>query len=292
MRIDGRVHGNRRQAMKYRWLLASTTAMGLLAGTMCARAEGTLRVCSDPAYLPYSNQAGEGFENAAAKVVADALHDKLEYVWYDTRSKGGFEQFLAQTLDKNKCDVVMSLPYGSREEQTTNPWYVSSYVFVFKKSKGYDIRSLDSPVLHKLKIGFESETPIETGLQLRGMVTTATPFDVADTPGESPRTVLQAVQDGKVDVMITWQPSVGAFLKDYPDLEVVMVPNEREMGPPEQYTFPMARGVRENDKALVDQLNGVIKAHQDELTKVLQQHGVRYPGSPSGNPSPGVTGTP
>ena len=278
--------------MKYRWLLASITAMGLLAGTMGARAEGTLRVCSDPAYLPYSNQAGEGFENAAAKVVADALHDKLEYVWYDTRSKGGFEQFLAQTLDKNKCDVVMSLPYGSREEQTTNPWYVSSYVFVFKKSKGYDIKSLDSPVLHKLKIGFESETPIETGLQLRGMVTTATPFDVADTPGESPRTVLQAVQDGKVDVMITWQPSVGAFLKDYPDLEVVMVPNEREMGPPEQYTFPMAMGVRENDKALLDQLNGVIKAHQDELTKVLQQHGVRYPGSPSGNPSPGVTGTP
>lgn len=278
--------------MKYRWLLASITAMGLLAGTMGARAEGTLRVCSDPAYLPYSNQAGEGFENAAAKVVADALHDKLEYVWYDTRSKGGFEQFLAQTLDKNKCDVVMSLPYGSREEQTTNPWYVSSYVFVFKKSKGYDIKSLDSPVLHKLKIGFESETPIETGLQLRGMVTTATPFDVADTPGESPRMVLQAVQDGKVDVMITWQPSVGAFLKDYPDLEVVMVPNEREMGPPEQYTFPMAMGVRENDKALLDQLNGVIKAHQDELTKVLQQHGVRYPGSPSGNPSPGVTGTP
>lgn len=278
--------------MKYRWLLASITAMGLLAGTMGARAEGTLRVCSDPAYLPYSNQAGEGFENAAAKIVADALHDKLEYVWYDTRSKGGFEQFLAQTLDKNKCDVVMSLPYGSREEQTTNPWYVSSYVFVFKKSKGYDIKSLDSPVLHKLKIGFESETPIETGLQLRGMVTTATPFDVADTPGESPRTVLQAVQDGKVDVMITWQPSVGAFLKDYPDLEVVMVPNEREMGPPEQYTFPMAMGVRENDKALLDQLNGVIKAHQDQLTKVLQQHGVRYPGSPSGNPSPGVTGTP
>lgn len=278
--------------MKYRWLLASIAAMGLLAGTVGARAEGTLRVCSDPAYLPYSNQAGEGFENAAAKVVAHALHDKLEYVWYDTRSKGGFEQFLAQTLDKNKCDVVMSLPYGSREEQTTNPWYVSSYVFVFKKSKGYDIKSLDSPVLHKLKIGFESETPIETGLQLRGMVTTATPFDVADTPGESPRTVLQAVQDGKVDVMITWQPSVGAFLKDYPDLEVVMVPNEREMGPPEQYTFPMAMGVRENDKALLDQLNGVIKAHQDELTKVLQQHGVRYPGSPSGNPSPGVTGTP
>lgn len=278
--------------MKYRWPMVSIAAIGLLAGTTGARAEGTLRVCSDPAYLPYSNQAGQGFENEAARIVADALHDKLEYVWYDTRGKGGFEQFLAQTLDKGECDVVMSLPYGSREEQTTNPWYVSSYVFIFKKSKGYDITSLDSPILHKVKLGFESETPIETGLQLRGMVTTATPFDVADTPGESPRSMLQAVEDGKIDVMITWQPSVGAFLKAYPDLKVVMVPNEREMGSPEQYTFPMAMGVRENDKALADKLNAAIKAHQDALTRALEAHGVRYPGSASGSPSPGMAGTP
>ncbi len=276
--------------MKYRWPVVSVIAIGLLAGAMSARAEGTLRVCSDPAYLPYSNQAGQGFENAAAKIVANALHDKLEYTWYDTRGKGGFEQFLAQTLDKGKCDVVMSLPYGSREEETTDPWYVSSYVFIFKKSRHYDIRSLDSPALHQAKIGFESGTPIETGLQLRGMVTTAIPFDVAGTPGQSPRTMLQAVQDGKVDVMITWEPSVGAFLKDYPDLQVAMVPNERDMGPPEQYTFPMAMGVRENDKALLDKLNAVIKTHQDELTHALEQHGVRYPGSAFGSPSPGTTG--
>lgn len=278
--------------MTHRWPVLSFTAICLLAGATSARAEGTLRVCSDPAYLPYSDAAGQGFENAAAKIVADALHDKLEYTWYDTRGKGGFEQFLSQTLDKGKCDVVMSLPYGSQEEQTTNPWYVSSYVFIYKKSKNYDITSLDSPVLHRVKIGFESETPIETGLQLRGMVQAATPFDVAGTPGESPRAMLQAVQDGKVDVMITWEPSVGAFLKDYPDLKVVMVPNERDMGPPEQYTFPMAMGVRQDDKALLDKLNAVIKTHQDALTNALEQHGVHYPGSASGSPSPGMTGTP
>lgn len=274
--------------MKYQWPLVSIVAIGLLAGATCARAEGTLRVCSDPAYLPYSNQAGQGFENAAAKVIADALHDKLEYVWFDTRAKGGFSEFLAHSLDQGKCDVVMSLPYGTREEQTTNPWYVSSYVFIFKKSKNYDIRSLDSPVLHQLKIGFESETPIETGLQLRGMVRNAKAFDVAGTPGQSPRTLLQAVEDGKLDVMITWQPAIGAFLKDYPDLKVVMVPNERDMGPPEQYTFPMSMGVREGNKDLMDKLNAAIKAHQPELTRILEQHGVHYPGSASGSPSPGI----
>jgi len=52
-----------------------------------------------------------------------------------TRGQGGFPEFLARTLDANECDVVMNIPYGSREELTTQPYYVSSYVFVFKKSK-------------------------------------------------------------------------------------------------------------------------------------------------------------
>jgi len=274
--------------MKYRWPVISIAAIGLLAGAVSARAEGTLRVCSDPAYLPYSNRAGEGFENAVATTVASALHEKLEYVWYDTRAKGGFDQFLAQTLDKGECDVVMSLPYGSQQDQTTDPYYVSSYVFIFKKSKGYDISSLDSPVLHKLKIGFESDTPVQDGLQLRDMVVGAKAFDVASTPGESPRSMLQAVQDGSVDVMITWEPSIGAYLKDYPDLDVVMVPNARDMGPPEQYSFPMSMGVHEGNKALMDKLNAVIKAHKSELTRILQQRGVRYYGSASGNPGVGI----
>lgn len=270
--------------MKYHLPLLATVAACLLAGAVSAHAEGTLRVCSDPAYLPYSNRAGEGFENAVAKAVADALHEKLEYVWYDTRQAGGFETFLGTTLDVGKCDVVMSLPYGSRQAQTTDPYYVSSYVFIFKKAKGYDIKSLDSPILHKLKIGFESETPIQDGLQLRDMVVDAKSYDVAGHSGESPRTMLQAVEDGTVDVMITWEPAIGAFLKDYPDLAVRIVPNERDMGPPEQYTFPMAMAVRVGNDKLMNQLNKVIKAHQSELTRILRQHGVRYFGSTSGSP--------
>jgi hypothetical protein len=67
-----------------------------------------------------------------------------------------------------------------------------------------------------------------------------------------------------------------------------MVPNARDMGPPEQYSFPMSMGVREGDDALMNKLNAVIKAHRSELTKILQQHGVRYYGSASGNPGVGA----
>src|SRR3989449_8625189 len=101
-------------------------------GPFALSAEAAFRVCADPDYLPYSNRAGDGFENKIAEAVAKALGERLEYTWENTRGRGGFPEFLARTLDADKCDVVMNLPYGSREELTTEPYYVSSYVFVFK----------------------------------------------------------------------------------------------------------------------------------------------------------------
>src|SRR3954462_6131504 len=75
-----------------------------------------LRVCADPDYLPFSNRAGQGFENKIAEAVAKMLGQTVEYTFASYRGRGGFPQFLAGTLDAKKCDVVVSIPYGSREE--------------------------------------------------------------------------------------------------------------------------------------------------------------------------------
>jgi mxaJ protein len=242
-----------------------------------------LRVCADPDYLPYSNRAGEGFENKVAEAAAKALGEKVEYTWASYRGRGGFSQFLASTLDAHKCDVVMDIPYGSREELTTHPYYISSYVFVFKKEKRYDIRSMDSPVLKTVRVGFERDTPAENGVKLRGMNPRAVAFDVGDDDGESPATMLKAVESGQVDVMITWQPAVGGFLRDYPDLDIVPVPNSRSLGSPEQYAFPMSMGVRQGDDALKKQLDDLIVQRQTELKSILDESGVRLyaPQSPN-----------
>jgi len=233
-----------------------------------------LRVCADPDYLPYSNQAGEGFENKVAEAVARALGEPLEYTLASYRGHGGFSEFLSATLDANKCDVVMNIPYGSREELTTRPYYTSSYVFVFKKTKNYDITSMDSPVLKKIRIGFERDTPAEGGVKMRGMIPRAVAFDVGDHSGESPANMLEALENGQVDVLITWQPVIGAFLRRYSDLEVVAVPSERAMGAPEQYAFPMSMGVRAGDDSLKKRLDDVIVKNQAELTSILKQYGV------------------
>jgi len=263
-------------------LVPALLAAGLLTFVAPASAKA-FRVCADPNYLPYSNRAGEGFENKVAEAVAKLLGETVEYTSASYRGRGGFSQMLASTLDAKKCDVVMSLPYGSREELTTRPYYISSYVFVFKKDKHYDINSMDSPVLKKLKVGFERDTPVEDGMKMRGMIPGGIGFDVGDNDGESPVTMLKAIESGQVDVMITWQPAIGGFLRDYPDLDVVAVPNERALGAPEQYTFPMAMGVREGDDALKKQLDGVIAQHQGELTSILNDNGVRLytPQSPN-----------
>jgi mxaJ protein len=234
-----------------------------------------LGICADPDYLPYSNRAGEGFENKIAVAVAKALGEKVEYTWASSRGHGGFPQFLSATLDAKKCDVIMDIPYGSREELTTRPYYISSYVFVFDKHKSYQITSMDSAALKRIKIGFERNTPAEGGVKMRGMLPGSVAFDVGEDDGKSPATMLDALKKGEIDVLITWQPAIGAFLRAYPNLEVVAVPNERAFGPPEQYSFPMSMGVRIGDDALKKRLDDVIAKHQAELSSILTESGVK-----------------
>jgi mxaJ protein len=234
-----------------------------------------LNVCADPDYLPYSNRAGEGFENRIAGAVARALGEKVDYTWASSRGHGGFPQFLSATLDAKKCDVIMDIPYGSREELTTRPYYISSYVFVFDKHKNYQITSMDSSVLKRLKVGFERDTPAEAAVKIRGMLTGSVAFDVGEEDGKSPAIMLDALRKGEIDVLITWQPAIGTLLRASPNLEVVVVPNERALGPPEQYSFPMSMGVRTGDDALKKRLDDVIAKHQAELTSILTESGVK-----------------
>lgn len=259
---------------KHLWFLAQVI-VGIALASLPASAQA-LRVCADPDYLPFSNRAGQGFENKIAEAVAKALGKPLEYFWASYRGHGGFPEFLARALDARKCDVVMDIPYGSQDERTTAPYYVSSYMFLFKKAANYDLTSMDSPILEHVKVGFESETPPESALQLRGLLLHAMPFQIGEHAGLSPSVMLEALNTGRVDVIIVWEPAIGQFLSQYPDVKVVPVPNSRALGSPEQYSFPMSMGVRESDKELEEQLDQVIATHKDEFKAILSSCGVKH----------------
>jgi mxaJ protein len=249
--------------------LAAAAAMGSPAA-----AQPPLRVCADPDYMPFSNRALQGFENKLAQVMGHAMGETVTFVWHSSRGPGGFDQFLHDTLNAGRCDVVMNVPFASDNVLATRPYYVSSYVFVFPKKRNYAITSMDSPVLKQLQIGFEQDTPPENGLKLRALILHATPFEVGDTPGESPATMLTAVQNGKIGVAVTWQPSIGYFLRTFSALEVVPVPNSRAAGTVEQYVFPMAMAARKGDTRTRDALDIAIAKNKPELQRILRSYGV------------------
>jgi mxaJ protein len=259
-------------------LLVFLLSFVVVAVPLCEASAKDLRVCADPDYLPFSNRAGQGFENKIAEFTAKSLGLKLVNVWASMRGPGGFSEFLSRNLDAGKCDAIMDMPYGSQEELTTDPYYVSSYVFISQRARSYDLSTMDSVVLRKLKIGFERDTPPEDGLKIRDLLAQAEPFSVGDTETLSPAVMLRAVHNGSVDVMITWEPAVGWFLRDYPDLVVTRVPNARTTGAPEQYLFSMSMAARKGNENLKKKLDGLIGEKRDALQQILRRYNVQlYP---------------
>src|ERR1041385_3937952 len=103
-------HANRTRDtifMKLLFILFTVIFVAIsLAGPSAVSAQDkTLRVCADPDYLPYSNRAGEGFENKIAEAVAKSLGEKVEYTWASYRGPGGFPEFLSRTLEMKQCDL-------------------------------------------------------------------------------------------------------------------------------------------------------------------------------------------
>src|SRR6267378_5084166 len=97
-----------------------------------------LRVCEDPNNLPFSNRAGEGFENKLAELLARELGWTLEYTWFPQRM--GFIRNTLRGREPNsgrfKCDLVLGVPVGFELAATTKPYYRSTYALAYAKGKG------------------------------------------------------------------------------------------------------------------------------------------------------------
>ena len=120
-----------------------------LAGPAALADEKVLRVCADPAGLPYSNDKREGFENRIAEVLAKEMGARLEYTWWAQR-----RGFFKNTLNAGTCDVVLGVPVGLDMVRTTRPYYRSTFAFVARSDRPLaDLRSIDDARLRTLRIG-------------------------------------------------------------------------------------------------------------------------------------------
>src|SRR6476659_7921522 len=78
----------------------SVCVSAMLLSAASAGEQRVLRVCADPNNLPFSNEAGEGFENKLAELLARDLGARLEYAWWAER-----RSFVKYSLGAGKCDV-------------------------------------------------------------------------------------------------------------------------------------------------------------------------------------------
>src|ERR1700719_3724726 len=126
----------------------------------------TLRVCADPRNMPFSTQAGEGFENKLAELFASKLGKGLAYEWYPQATV-----FIRMTLLARRCDVVMGYPLGDDLVQPTNPYYRSAYALIFKPGTGLDgIEGLEDPRLKDKRVGVVAGTPPSNNMAAAGLM--------------------------------------------------------------------------------------------------------------------------
>ena len=229
----------------------------------------TLRVCADPHNLPYSNEAGEGFENKIAELLAADLGVELSYTWFP-QTIG----FVRNTLGARVCDVVTGITSTSELMQNTNPSSRSSYVLLQRAEADPKVGSLHDPALKDLRIGAVARTPPVDLLARQGLLKNLRPYHlVVDTRFESPgRDLVEDLAAGEIDVGVVWGP-IGGYWAARQSVPIEVVPLTDEAAGA-RLDFRITMGLRRNEPEWEQILNGFIAEHQDEIQAILLEYGV------------------
>ena len=240
------------------------------ADTTYAEDRTALRVCADPANLPFSSRDGSGFENKIAELLAAKLGLPVTYSWFP-QTIG----FIRNTLKAKKCDLIMGAVADQEPLQSTDPYYQSAYTLIYTDASGLSgIDRLGDPRLKDLSIGIIAGTPPATIMAANGLLDHSKSFPLAvDRRHEAPaKNMVAEVAAGKLDAGILWGPIAGFYARSWNGkVHVVPLTNEPK-GP--QMAFPITMGVRHGDGAWKKKINGVIATHQGEIDAVLKEFGV------------------
>jgi quinoprotein dehydrogenase-associated probable ABC transporter substrate-binding protein len=246
---------------------------GFVATPACAA--GTLRVCADPNNLPFSNRAGQGFENKIADLIARDLKKDVGYTWATQN-----DRFVRITLKDNKCDVIVGVPAGLDDVETTAPYYTSTYVFISRADRSLHLGSLKDPRLHKLTVGVhligDEAVPPAIALGEEGVVDNVKGYMIyGDTAKPNPPSrLIEAVADGEVDVAAAWGPLGGYFARrENTPLAVTPITDTQGFAPL-VFRYAVAMGVRKGDDVLKRELDAALVRNRAAIKSVLVSYGV------------------
>lgn len=262
------------------WLLLALSLVSV-AGAQSANS-WDLRVCADPDNMPYSNRAGEGYENGLAQLIATELGATLSYAWMPAARKNTDAQLM---LRLGECDLVMSVADGVQPFLNTISYYTGAAYFVTKKGSSLaDIASLDDPRLATLRVGVDRGTPLDFALQRRLDQRLVRHYLIQDRADA----IMQDVASGALDVGVVRGAVAGYFLAQG-DLPLNLIPVMPEVDIPFlTLVQPITLGVRRGDDALRDQLNRVLTRRWDDVQTVLDDMNIARPQVSAPRPAPAV----
>ncbi|MEL7049631.1 MAG: transporter substrate-binding domain-containing protein, partial [Pseudomonadota bacterium] len=187
--------------------LALLIAASGFGGSAALAAEGAtsdlvnrrvLRVCADPANLPFSGRKEPGFENKIADIVADELGVKVEYTWFPQATG-----FIRRTLFAKRCDLVVGYAQGDEMVLNTNAYYRSAYALVYVDGGKLDgVETLNDPKMKGAKIGLVAGSPPASIINRAGLMGNVRPYPlVVDRRYDSPsELMIKELASGDIDV--------------------------------------------------------------------------------------------
>lgn len=249
--------------------------MGLAAALVCGAAASQaavtpLRLCADPANLPFSSNAAEAAASGSpglyveiGRAVAEALGRPMETVW--SLSYFG-KRNLRATLLAGQCDLAVGLPavadFMGPRVIFTRPILQLGYALVLPQ--GHTGTAVDD--LKGLRVAVQFGSPPQGLLAARSDLTTITAMD--------PEEAMRRLAAGEADAAFVWGATAAWINQSQLGGRFKVVPVAGA-----QMQFPAAIGVSGKQPALRDEVDAVLA----DLAPRIRDLGAKY-GVASGAP--------
>jgi ABC-type amino acid transport substrate-binding protein len=210
-------------------------------GLAAVQARGHLRVCADPANLPYASNdpAVPGFEVELARLIARELGVEARLEWHSSLVRA------LRPLREGTCELFMGLPQDARFRQG-NPWIAVSrpyYVMVHALVGRAGAGPLSMEALAGKRVAVELASLAEFHVAYR---------DIERNLHRSQQQAFQAAASGEAVAAFLWWPVAAWLARDRPDLALVPVTDEA-------LRFPIGAGVRRRDPGLAPAVDAAVE---------------------------------
>jgi polar amino acid transport system substrate-binding protein len=226
-------------------------------GLAAVQQRGYLRVCADPANLPYSSNdvATPGFEVELARLIAGELGVKAQLEWHPTYVNA------LKPLREGACELFMGLPQEKRFRDghpwivVSRPYYTMGHALVTRADAG--ARSVADFKGQRVAVELASIAEVHVAYREvdRGLYRTQ-------------EEAFRALVDGQAAAAVLWLPVAAWLARGHPTLRVIPIQDEG-------LSFTIGAGVRKRDPGLAGAVNAAVDrlVASGEAREVLLRYG-------------------